>query len=609
MKKSFLLSAAFAMSVALQGWALPANPNPITITQPDGSTITVVMNGDEYGSYMTTMEGHLVHRGADGYVRYSRLNENNLIEGSIIARNGDNSKPEVMEFLQGVDREALINHFDASRNVNRIKINKQYEGKPMRRVATTEEQGVTKAKGLVILAQFQDVKFSENGTKENFEKLFNEEGNNYMGAIGSARDYFLDQSFGKFDPTFDVIGPVTLPNDEAYYGAPEDGYSSGDNAGKVYYLPLHALDAAYEEKLCNFADYDCNADGYIDLVFVVYAGYAESDGAPANTIWPHAAWVDGLNANKDRIYDGVKADSYACSSELAGTSGTDLYGIGAICHEFSHTLGLPDWYDTTGGGCFGMSRWSVMDQGCHNADARIPCGYNAYEREYCGWMEITKLTTGANIEMENVATSATAYKIVSDNNPDRYYTIETRVRSGWDEYLPAEGILIIKVDYEDNVWKSNNVNVLSSRQRFQFVAADNKYNMNSFETDLWPYGMINEFSENSTPKMKIHLSKFTDKPLTNIAFNTETKVGSFQSKEGTGVHGVTNNNDAAYFDGECIRIKSDKAESVSIYNVQGMLLATLNVENGEATYRPSQAGVFMVHNGKDVNRVHVKNIK
>ena len=132
----------------------------------------------------------------------------------------------------------------------------------MRKIAQATAEGeVTKVRGLVILAEFQDVKFSENGTKENISALMNEEGNDYMGAIGSARDYFLSQSFGKFEPTFDVIGPVTLPENEAYYGTPQDGMSGGDDGSKVYYLPLHACDVASEQNLCNFADYDCDSDG------------------------------------------------------------------------------------------------------------------------------------------------------------------------------------------------------------------------------------------------------------------------------------------------------------------------------------------------------------
>ncbi len=608
MKKRILLSAAIAMSVAFQGLALPADPTPRVITQPDGSTITIVMHGDEYGSYITTTDGHIVQRCDDGFFRYSQMSGDVCIATDVIAR--DNEKIDAR--IEQVDRNAIINHIQEGAQLKRQSMSYEArpEGAPLRKIAqATQEDEVKTVRGLVILAEFQDVKFSENGTKENISALMNEEGNDYLGGIGSARDYFLAQSYGKFDPTFDVIGPVTLPENEAYYGAPQQGYSGGDDGAKVYYMPLHACDAAYEQGLCNFADYDSNLDGVVDLVFVVYAGYAESSGADKNTIWPHAAWVGSLNANKDRIYDGVKLDAYACTSELAGTTGTDLYGIGAICHEFSHTLGLPDWYDTKGGGGFGMNKWSVMDQGCHNFDGRIPCGYNAYEREFCGWMEITELTDKASIEMTNVATSATAYKVVASNNSDRYFTLETRVKEGWDQHLPGEGILIIKVDYDADAWnmQNNSVNTLSARQRFQFVPADNKIDVNTFEGDLWPNGAQNAFSDTTTPKMKIHLTTIKNKPITNMTFDTATKVATFDFMGGdSGVEGILSDNDMAYYNGTDIIVRSNNAGEAAIYNIQGMLIATLPIVNGEAAYTVDNEGLYIVRCGQECTKVFVK---
>lgn len=612
MKKRVLLSAAAAMCIALQSMALPADNTPRVVTQPDGTTITIVLHGDEYGSYMTTLDGKIVERCDDGFYRYTQLSNDQCIATNIIARDNNTLNSDEMQYVQQIDSEAIKSHISRNAMMKREKMSlaARPEEAPLRKMARATAEGeVAKVRGLVILAEFQDVKFSENGTAENISALMNEEGNDYMGAIGSARDYFLAQSFGKFEPTFDVIGPVTLPENEAYYGAPGQGMSGGDDGSRVFYLPLHACDVAAEQNLCNFADYDCNGDGYIDLVFVVYAGYAESSGAPKNTIWPHAAWAGQTTAAKEREYNGVKVDAYACTSELAGVEGTDLYGIGAICHEFSHTLGLPDWYDTTGGAGFGMNKWSVMDQGCHNAGGRIPCGYNAYEREFCGWMNITELTEATSVTMENVATSATAYKVVANNNTDRYFTFETRVKEGWDMHLPAEGMLIIKVDYDADAWdmQNNKVNIAAKRQRFQFVPADNDISTNSFEGDLWPNGGQNAFTESTSPSMKIHLTTIKGKPVTNIAFDTNTKIASFDFMGGTNsVEGVTANSDAAYYNGTEIVVRNTHATEAYVYDMQGMLVATIAVNNGEATYRPTSKGLYVVRCNEISKKVSVQ---
>lgn len=610
MKKKFLFSAAIAMSVAMQSLALPADPTPRVITQPDGTTITIVMHGDEYGSYITTTDGQIIQRCDDGFFRYSQVIDDKCIATELIARDNDDDAT-TQKFLRQIDQQSIkdltLKKSAAKRQLMSYEARPQ--GAPLRKIAQAEDADSTKkVRGLVILAEFQDVKFSENGTKENISALMNEKGNNYMGAIGSARDYFLEQSFGKFEPSFDVIGPVTLPEKEEYYGAPDPYMTSGDDGSKVYYMPLHACDAVYEQGLCNFADYDSDGDKVVDLVFVIYAGYAESSGADKNTIWPHAAWVASLNAAKERVYDGITLDAYACTSELAGIEGTDLYGIGAICHEFSHTLGLPDWYDTKNSGGFGMNVWSVMDMGCHNAEGRIPCGYNAYEREFCGWMNITELTDKASIEMENVATSATAYKVVANNNTDRYYTIETRVKEGWDQHLPAEGIMIIKVDYDEDAWnmQNNSVNALPARQRFQFVPADNQIDIANLDGDLWPNGSQNAFSDTTTPKMKIHLTTIKDKPITNMAFDTTTKIASFDFMGGVNsVEDILGDKVQAYYNGCNIVIKSDAAEA-TIYNLQGMLVATVPLINGKAVYTPAGNGLYIIHCGDNSTKVNIQ---
>ena len=330
MNKRVLLSIATSLFVAISSMALPADNTPRIVTQPDGTTLTIVLQGDEYGSYMTTLEGKIVELCEDGFYRYSQLQENRCVATDIVARDNEVLEAKELSIIAQIDNEAIKSHIRKNADLKRAKMSysARPEGAPLRKMArTTAEEPVKKVRGLVILAEFQDVKFSENGTAENISALMNEEGNDYMGAIGSARDYFLAQSFGKFEPTFDVIGPVTLPENESYYGTPQEGLSAGDDGSKVYYLPLHACDAVAEQGLCNFADYDCDGDKYVDLVFVVYAGYAESSGAPKTTIWPHAAWVGQTTAAKEREYNGVKVDAYACTSELAGTEGNDLYGI------------------------------------------------------------------------------------------------------------------------------------------------------------------------------------------------------------------------------------------------------------------------------------------
>lgn len=528
MGKKILLSIGLSACISILGFAIPANPTPRTITQPDGTTVTIRLHGDEYGSFVTTAEGHHVTLCADGYYRYSTLSDDNTITTcDRVARDSDASDISFRQFIESTKQSEITSKLQIARDSNRSRysFSARPQGAPLRRIAQKAATEGKEVRGLVIMVQFQDVKFSENGTIENFDALMNEPNNDYLGAIGSARDYFIDQSYGKFCPKFDIIGPVTVSQNEAYYGEAV----TGANDVQPHKMVIEACQIAHSEGLCNLADYDSDGDGVVDLVFVIFAGYAQSSGAPSWTIWPHASWIGSIAKEE---YNGVTLDAYACASELAGTSGTDLYGIGAICHEYSHTLGLPDLYDTTFKGGFGMNKWSVMDQGCYNADSRVPAGYSSYERAFCGWLELNELTEATSVTLPDLGQYGIAYKVAS-GNPDRYFTIENRTLSKWDKYLPTEGMMIVKIDYDQTAWQSNTVNTISGRQRVQFVAADNLYTTSSLEGDLWPWNGHNEFSDKSTPAMKIHLTTIRNKALTNIAFDSQSGLVTFDFMGGT----------------------------------------------------------------------------
>jgi M6 family metalloprotease-like protein len=191
---------------------------------------------------------------------------------------------------------------------------------------------------------------------------------------GSARQYFHDTSWGQYNPQFDVVGPYTLSQSYAYYGKNNDA-----NVGEMI---RDACKMADEDGV-DFTQYDNDNDGKVDFVYVLYAGYGEADGGPANTVWPHNYDLryTGVTCN----VDGKTVRNYACSNEISYYS--KLYnGIGTFCHEFSHVLGLPDLYETnqTPKGLHTLLDWDILDYGPYNNDGNTPPAYSAYERFYMG---------------------------------------------------------------------------------------------------------------------------------------------------------------------------------------------------------------------------------
>ena len=415
LKKLFPLAGVL---MGLASWAAPAMPGIITVVQPDGTEIQVKVCGDERCGYLTTPEGELLMEDSDGYLRLA----------------DDGYRRSVSRM-----RKTAANRMTRSLN----------DGD----VPTTGT-----LHGLVILAEFPDVPFSEANGREAFEALLNEEGYSFGGASGSVRDYYMDQSYGQFTPVFDVAGPVRLPNEMAYYGA--------DSNGRIDPHAYRAIEDACRlaDDEVDFSKYDNNGDGVADLIYVIYSGYAQSNGASSNTIWPHMWFLSqyGVYLN----LDGVSVDRYACSSERMGRSGEAITGIGLFCHEFSHTLGLPDLYDTSYSSSeIAMGEWDVMDTGGYNNSMRTPAGYSSYEKSLLGWMDpvLGAGLTGCH-SLSSLECSPDALKMVNPDNPDEYFMLEVRSKCDkWDAYLPGEGLLIVKVDYDKEIWDSNAVNTGGNR--------------------------------------------------------------------------------------------------------------------------------------------------
>ena len=506
-----LLCTIACLLCSIAVYAVPARQVPHSVTQPDGTTIVLQLCGDEYYHYYTTEDGMPVTLCEDGYYRYTTIDAQNRL----VASNEIVGKAQLLNVKNS--QRVMARHselYKANKERRVIDVKDGVEGvASMRRAARAAAAQNRKVKGLIILAAFNDKSFTFSQSSID-AKMNNEGYSDEHGSIGSARDYFIAQSYGQFVPNFDVIGPVTLSKNMEYYG----GSNSYGHDANPDVMVSEACELASEQGLVNMSDYDLDGDGWVDLVYVIYAGYPESSGAPAETIWPHA-WDIYRGAGRTVKIDGVQLGAYACSSELSGNSGSNLEGIGAFCHEYSHTLGIPDWYDVDGSGGMGVSMWSLMDGGCYAGNAYVPVGYNAYERSLCGWLEFNELVEETSISMPDVSSDkSAAYKITSSNE-NQFITLETRCRKGWDTYLPAEGMMVIAVDYDKRVWDQNGPNDDPGRQRFKLIPADDSWSTNDLYGDLYPYGGNTALTSSSNPKMQVYNNTIYDKPITNIAYN------------------------------------------------------------------------------------------
>jgi M6 family metalloprotease-like protein len=307
----------------------------------------------------------------------------------------------------------------------------------------------------VILMSFADLDFSCENPQQFYDRLFNESGYNLGQGPGCVADYFRDQSHGKFNVVFDVVGPFKLTSNQKS--------KSGNNFGTSQFRDAIKL----ADDQLNYADYDWDGDGKAQSVIIIYAGYGgnEEEDTADGCIWP----------NTDALYfslDGVGIGGYSASPEL-WTENTSC-GIGTICHEFCHVLGLPDLYPTSGSEFSVLDEWDLMDGGNYSDHGWCPPNLSIHEREYLGWGEPEDLTKAKVItDMPSFDSSGKAYRIVNEAYPDEYYLLENRQWEGWDFMLPNHGLLITHIDFDESYWTSNSVNSNSRHHRLEYFHADN----------------------------------------------------------------------------------------------------------------------------------------
>lgn len=542
---SFIVSLILC---SLTTWAAKAESIPVQVRQADGSVITVILRGDEHINWYTTLDGVLLVQGADNNYYIGKVEKSgNLIATQQLAHEALTRSQAERNLIAKQDKEKFFAY------VNKIAEESEnaYDNSPLTRgpIVDTGYNGVPyfphtgSPKALVILAEFQDTTFTIQDTKKVFTNYLMNEGHftdsrygqnqNYKGVRG----YFKDCSYGKFTPVFDVVGPIKLPKEQTYYG------EGDDNIEALMEDACSAID-----NIVNFADYDANNDGMVDLVYVIYAGHSANYGGNKVTdIWPKSGTVNTTNT-----YDGKRIRRYGVSNELTGKENKKkekekINGIGLFCHEFSHTLGLPDIYaidkKAKNQDDQGMEFWDLMDGGTEVRGGRVPASYLAWEREVMGWMKIDELKDSCNIKnLKSIDNGGKAYKIVNPNDSNEYIVLQSIQKGpwyqGWRDGTYGKGLLAYRISYP-----SNKVNVfdfpnnVKGKPRVIPIPADGKIlaadsakgsittYTQQLNGDLYPYNDINKID-----KFKMYDGTILKWSIFDIIENDAERQVSFKFK-------------------------------------------------------------------------------
>ncbi len=446
--KKFIFCFIGLLMTSIVMQAVPAKRGWSNATLTDGSTTEIQLMGDEFYHYWTTRDGKIAKKQADG--RFLVTNEAAPTPEQQLARRARSPR------LQGQRRSR-----------------KDYGDLQIDRI-------------LVILVNFSDKAMQPQYNNAHYLNMLNAETN-------SVRDYFRQSSEGIYVPQFDVFGPYTLPRAMSYYGhnivvEEEETDEHPDQ------MAVDACALAYDDG-CDFSNYDRDHDGIVDNIYIIYAGYGENyNGVSEDAVWPHSWEISEKNVTGTLTYNGTTLGHYACSAELTGSSGTNADGLGTFCHEFSHVIGLPDYYDTNYKTNYknGVTpgEWTLMDQGSYNGDGYYPALYSIYDKYFMGWKTPTLLNGSEDVTMP--VGGDYARQITSDNqlaavtDTNTVYYLENRQQEGYDTYLPGHGMVVWEVTYDDAGWYYNDLNNTAGVLRYTIVPADGKTKNYGQASDPFP---------------------------------------------------------------------------------------------------------------------------
>lgn len=414
-KKSFM-AVLLAAGSCLSASAMPAYPKPITVTQPDGTKVTVCLRGDERLNWAETTDGYTLLRDDAGYWTFAKADKNGFIAPSSLRYTGSSLKAKTEGINPG------LRYAPAQRTAKMKKAAPQTNFMVDGSFPTTG-----KRKLLVLLVNYSDTKTKY--TQQDFYNMMNKEG--YEG-IGSFRDFYKEQSYGKLDIDVTVTDWITLPMSKNTYGP--DG---------APYMIYDALSIA--SKTIDLKQFDNDGDGILDGLAVIHQGTGQEMSGNSADIWSHSSIIYG------QTFNGLSVRRYTIEPEMLALDNR-MSTIGVICHEFGHALGAPDFYDSdyaeSGGEFCGTGAWDLLGGGAWLGNyGNRPAGINGWQKYVFGWTEPKTLENDTVVtDMPAADKEPVAYRMET-GTPGEYYFMENRQKTGtFDASLPGHGLVIYHVN-------------------------------------------------------------------------------------------------------------------------------------------------------------------
>jgi len=408
---------------------VPASPEVVLERQPDGSVVELRIRGDERFHWTEDRDGFTVVR-RRGWFRYADLDSRGqLVDTDLIVGRHHPAAAGLRKRMLPEPAMRQLSPLDAKSSTA-----------PEAAVPTTGRLA-----NLVVLLRFSNHATRSVPSQSGVDVLFNAEGGDpVLAPTGSVRDAYLEYSYGQLTLDSTVAYWVDLPYSEQYYAAGVSGLTT-----QFHSALRSALDVLDADPNFRFRDFDQDGDGQIDAITFLHSGYGaewggtDEDGTYyRDRIWSHK-WAIGAGGWWGS--EGVVVSAYHVSPALWGRSGSAIGRIGVICHETGHFLGLPDLYDTDGGG-EGIGSYGLMANSWgFDGSQHYPPHPSAWSKIQLGWVVPTAIAPGS-YSIDEAENSPSVYRVDLSYPPGEYLLIENRQPVGLDGSMPQGGLAIFHID-------------------------------------------------------------------------------------------------------------------------------------------------------------------
>ena len=400
-----------------------------TYRQPDGSTFSVKLYGDEFFAYAETVSGRvIVLDAATKSWCYARLAADGRSFGStgipVVTKTQDEAQGALLAAQANVSpklrlpSDVVLAKIRAAQNRYRV----DSKGRPLGR-----DPGAAKGPpsttttgtyvGLCLLVDFSD----EPGTiaTGDVDNYFNQ-ANGYTDNSNacSVREYFDIQSGGLLDYSNVVTAYVRMSRPKTYY---DDNTAWDEGTNTPEELVVEALDILMAQSF-DFTPLSLDASDTILCINVFYAGTVASGWSLG--LWPHSS---GIPAKEVDAANGIYASRYQM------TDMGDSLRIGTVCHENGHMLcGFPDLYSYIPENPAVVGQYSLMASGNHADGGRHPVNVDPYLKTAAGWATVTDLDSTDCLTGALDATDNAFYRYRNSDNSQEYFMFEVRASAGYE---------------------------------------------------------------------------------------------------------------------------------------------------------------------------------